>query len=290
MRSAQCVAKTREGTLCQLAPGKDGKYCHIHARQRREVRIFRVAGFLAAFGVVLAAFSNVAQIAQWLEFKPLDLLRSLASGTPPVNARSVASSPQESPTAMAVPQYRLSEHIRFEDGFDAGELAGWRVIQGEWKVLDGTLETIINNRFTRSDIEAGSPDWTNYSLEAEIRYTRGGDEEIRVRYGPNGHYAIGIQHNAGTENILLGVAKEGDGGWLRTTPVKLPPFVWHHVRIDVYEYDVRVFLNAREVITYRDDTRVAHNGGIRLSAWSGAIGQSRASFRNVRVRDILGPS
>jgi signal transduction histidine kinase len=119
----------------------------------------------------------------------------------------------------------------------------WTAVGGTWEIADGVIR---NNSAERgAKLLAGSSDWRNYTLNADIRFDGGGaDMGVIIRSNDeeegvdtyNGYF-VGLRNLDGT--IVIG---RSDYGWLEARPLPIPggvhPSVWYRLRVTAYECNI----------------------------------------------------
>jgi signal transduction histidine kinase len=119
----------------------------------------------------------------------------------------------------------------------------WTAVGGTWEIAGGVIR---NNSAERgAKLLAGSSDWRNYTLNADIRFDGGGaDMGVIIRSNDeeegvdtyNGYF-VGLRNLDGT--IVIG---RSDYGWLEARPLPIPggvhPSVWYRLRVTTYECNI----------------------------------------------------
>ncbi len=163
----------------------------------------------------------------------------------------------------------------FRADFDDGAADGFTLESG-WKVAGGRL---TGSRHAWA--WAGSPSWTDYSLEAKVKVDRGG-LHISTRINDDGRYFVGVRPDT------LYLAKQSHE-WERFADLEQVPISLgnkrHVVRVDVDGPRLRVYLDGKKKIDHRD--RKPHLAG---SIAFEALDNSTVSVDAVRVRRKTGPA
>lgn len=67
---AQCNAKTKDGTLCQISAQDSQRYCHIHRRKRLIRKVFSFSALSALFLGVIGFIANIMGILGYVGLNP----------------------------------------------------------------------------------------------------------------------------------------------------------------------------------------------------------------------------
>lgn len=126
--------------------------------------------------------------------------------------------------------------LPYHDSFAAGTSDEWHALGGTWELANGTMRNESDERGAK--LTAGSVDWRDYSLEADIQLLgQDGDAGLLVRSSDeengvdsyNGYYA-GLRNHDNT--LVLGRA---DHGWIENQAIPIPggihPFRWYHLTV-----------------------------------------------------------
>ncbi len=171
----------------------------------------------------------------------------------------------------------------------SGNIHGWHAYDDSWRLVDGV---IANNSDARgAKLMSGSPQWSDYSLDANIELlgdsgdaglvVRSSDEERGVD-SYSGYYA-GLR--APDSSLLIGRA---DHGWVEHASIRMThrilPFHWYHLKVVAVGCSVAAQVTdpatreSRSVRMREDARHCAAIGRIGLrSTWVGA------AWRNISV-------
>lgn len=149
-------------------------------------------------------------------------------------------------TVMAVGvEYLLSPTygLPYSDSFAANKEDGWHAFGGIWNIQDGSMRNESDERGAR--LVTGNPRWTNYKIEADVRFLgSGGDIGVVVRSSDgeigvdayNGYY-VGLRK--GDDSLIIGRAGHG---WMEGTPAHLLGGIhaeeWFHLSVVVVGCDI----------------------------------------------------
>lgn len=159
----------------------------------------------------------------------------------------------------------------FDDGHEGGFMLepGWRLAGGK---LVGKGHTWASG---------GSPEWSDYSFESTVQVRRGA-LHINARVNDDGRYFIGV-HPEG-----LSLSKTSDA-WQEHRPLKdVQARVGHkprRIRVDVDGPRIRVFLDGKKKIDYRD-RRPHLSGAIAFES----LDDSKVTVDDVRVKPAQKPA
>lgn len=181
----------------------------------------------------------------------------------------------------------------FFDDFNDGNYDGWTVESGNWSINNGNLFTSQTEVFNFSgELHAGS-DWDNYRVELDVNNEQGVDEGIEFRRSGNNHYAFNLRHGTGpngTPEIKLFKTINGVDTLLASTHSQsLLNNVWYHVKIEVLNENIKLWVNDTLRFNYTDAGTNLKKGQIGLQSWTGANGFIRLRFDNVSITDLNAP-
>jgi signal transduction histidine kinase len=126
---------------------------------------------------------------------------------------------------------------------EAANAGDWTAIGGTWAMADGVVQNHSAERGAK--LLAGSHDWRNYTLNADVRFEGdGADMGVVVRSNSelqgvdayNGYY-VGMRTVDGT--IVIG---RSNFGWIEARPLPMPggvhPSVWYRMRVTAYDCNI----------------------------------------------------
>lgn len=192
-----------------------------------------------------------------------------------------ASPPRASMRAASMEPARVSgSDTLFAHDFDDGKPTGldWDR-HAVWSVVDGSLRANMpSQKQLRSFAFLGSPDWTNYAVEVDMRGIRGVDKGVAVRV--TGSKGVGVDlRGDGYHDVVMyrGLSK------LDGAPVINRNGTWQRVRIEVRGGRYRVFVNRVLKLDYADPKNERPRGRVALAAYTGGSGQCELLFDNLVV-------
>jgi len=177
--------------------------------------------------------------------------------------------------------------LPYNDHFANGNTDEWHAFGGTWELFDNAIRNDSDERGAK--LLAGSTDWQNYVLEADIKLLghdgdagliiRSSDEEEGVD-SYNGYYA-GLRNRDNA--LILGRANHG---WLgeQTAPVPggVHPFRWYHIKLFAVDCELAASATDTEsgaIVSQRmAETDCTRAGRIGLRSYS-----SGGIWRNVRA-------
>jgi signal transduction histidine kinase len=125
--------------------------------------------------------------------------------------------------------------LPYHDSFASGSADEWKPYGGTWEVANGTIRNDSDERGAK--LMAGSPNWRNYSLDADVELLGDGDAGLTMRAS---HVEEGVDSYSGyyaglrtaDNSLVIGLV---DHGWVEHDPKPLPggvhPFVWYHLNV-----------------------------------------------------------
>jgi hypothetical protein len=167
----------------------------------------------------------------------------------------------------------LPPGVLFRETFNEGNDDRWRRVNGDWTVESGkyTLRERVKNAF--SVIEG---DWTDYTVEAEIRLNEGDEAGVAFRAVDDTHYYACILKQSQNEICLYDF---GEGKARRLSTTKQEPVAGEtfNMKVNVQGSDINCYYDGKLKIGVKDDAYP--RGGIGVYA-----SKTIASFDNILVR------
>jgi signal transduction histidine kinase len=179
--------------------------------------------------------------------------------------------------------------LPYRDSFSRGKADEWRAFGGTWELVNGMMRNNSDERGAK--LLTGSPQWSNYSVEADIYLLGiGGDAGLILRSGDEeegvnayrGYYA-GVRTIDNT--LVLGRAEHG---WVEVnkqsqSPTGIHPAQWYHLKILAYDCQIVASVSsppqAGQTSLGVRDSDCIHSGRVGLRSYS-----SGGIWRNVTVR------
>ncbi|MBI3540192.1 MAG: DUF1080 domain-containing protein, partial [Candidatus Eisenbacteria bacterium] len=175
-------------------------------------------------------------------------------------------------------------HVLFQDDFSSDSLSGWEADRaGVWTVRNGALRADLpDRRQERSFLFAGSDGWTNYAVDLDVCAMRGVDKGVAVRVADK-KTGVGIDlRGPGYQDVIVNV-REWSLGKARVVNAN---GAWHHIRVEVRDQSLRVWVNGTLLIDRPDAKRSPHAGRIALAAYTGGVGECTVFYDNVVVTEL----
>ncbi|WP_164821730.1 sialidase family protein [Paenibacillus koleovorans] len=166
------------------------------------------------------------------------------------------------------------------DDFEDGNANGWSVQSGTWSVTNDSGNEVYRQSGTGASASlslSGSDDWTNYSVEAKVKYelTGGTDRSIQLigRYNDSNNY-YSAEYNSSTG--VLSIKKKAGGTWttLNSKVKSLSANTFYTFKLSLYSDFIKLYIDGVEELIITD-----------LSFTSGKIGigtyHQTASFDDI---------
>ena len=127
--------------------------------------------------------------------------------------------------------------LPYHDDFANGDASGWAAYDGNWTIQSGVMVNESNERGAK--LTTGSPNWTDYAMDADIALSNTGEAGIIARVsdaeeGVDSYSGIYAGLRVRDESMVVGVASHA---WneLATAPLPQPiiPNVWYHIHLEI---------------------------------------------------------
>lgn len=197
------------------------------------------------------------------------------AGSPTPTPTPVPPSPTPTPP-NPTPTPTPTGTVLFSDDFEADAVgatpAGWTVQSGAWRVaLDGTQ--VLRETTTpqaSSYIMAGSPAWTDYTVQAQVRpgadNASGTVANLMGRYlDANNHYSIILKNNS---EWWLGVKSAGQWSTIANGTFNYNPTNWYTLTLSLVGDHITGSINGHVVGSGSDSTFSAGRIGFDANAAS----------------------
>jgi hypothetical protein len=125
--------------------------------------------------------------------------------------------------------------LPYADHFANSENSEWTAYGGNWKVEDGSMVNESNERGAK--LVAGSPYWTDYTIQADVALRSAGDAGIIARVsdaelGVDAYDGIYVGLRTRDQVLVIGAA---DHGWSeyahRALSPPIVPNAWYRMRV-----------------------------------------------------------
>lgn len=182
-----------------------------------------------------------------------------------------------------------SRGLPYHDDFANGDASGWQAYGGNWTVQSGAMVNESNER--GANLVTGSPDWRDYSIDADVSLSDTGEAGIIARVsdaepGVDSYSGIYAGLRIRDESLVVGLANHG---WdeLATQPLAhaIVPNVWYHIHLAIRGCDLNVE-------TWRDGEKEVVGLSQKLASCPlrGQIAlrsyDSGGQWKNVRVAEL----
>src|SRR5262245_20657496 len=143
----------------------------------------------------------------------------------------------------------------FSDNFQVGNADGWARSSGTWSIVtDGTLAYRQSGTSADSNSRAGSPSWTNISVQARVKPTafNGADRYVGVMtrvVNSNHYYFLALQNG---NRLLLGKRAGSSPITLATKSFTFSPGTFFTLRLDANGSSLTGLLNGTQQLTASD--------------------------------------
>ncbi|MBE3578200.1 MAG: DUF1080 domain-containing protein [Limnochordales bacterium] len=136
--------------------------------------------------------------------------------------------------------------------------AGWKVVEGEWRVEGGRLIGKSPSSTVQGRIVFGDPDWTDYEFSADVTFISANDQTrwtaLMYRTPATGaypYYLFTVRNNMTAYNGTEVARRGTSGGWevMATRPAsrRIPNGQSFNLRVQVVGSSVRYFFNGEQI-------------------------------------------
>jgi cytoskeletal protein RodZ len=162
------------------------------------------------------------------------------------------------PTATPVPAATpkpVTMPLPFEDDFKQGPRPEWEVVQGTWRMIDGTYATDDDNRWSYAMV--GDPSWQDYAVEVDftVRCISGYGVAVLLRSSSPGE---GMQFEFDCCDMQWVLWENGDSTVVATSDEGVPYYCgsWteSQLRVEAKGSIYTAYLNGVQVLQVQDDT------------------------------------
>lgn len=146
----------------------------------------------------------------------------------------------------------------FDEVPDGSLPAGWKAVEGEWKVEGGRLIGRSPSSVVQGRIVFGDPNWTDYEVSVDVSFIAANEETrwTAVMYrtpatGAYPYYLFTVRNNMTAYNGTEVARRGTSGGWevmaTRAAPKRLPNGQTFNLRVQVVGDSVRYFFNGEKI-------------------------------------------
>lgn len=155
--------------------------------------------------------------------------------------------------------------------FDDGTMGPFTPLGPGWEVIDGAAYCHAEGYAFFSSILAGDPDWSDYTLAADVRAEGGVNHMLRFRVTDfQDYYEVNLRAEPFNDLVL---GRMDYLGWRSLASVQLTTElgVWHHIEVMVEEFNMSIRIDGVSVLTFDDPERPEElrYGSIALVCLSG---------------------
>lgn len=170
----------------------------------------------------------------------------IAAQNQTVDAQSHVSSLQNELAAAEAELEAVYKVILFIDDFEDGDTVGWN-LEGGWSVIQEDGNYILQG-IGPCSADTGSQEWTDYRLEARIKYSQSANVSFRFTPAQGTRYLLNIVPE---EPILY--KEPPDRRFLAQSGVSLQQNQWMDLKIEVRGNNVKIYIDRILLLTYTDD-------------------------------------
>ena len=155
--------------------------------------------------------------------------------------------------------------------FDDGTMGPFTPLGPGWEVVDGSLYCHAEGYAFFSSVLAGDPDWSDYTVAADVRAEGGVNHMLRFRVSDfQDYYEVNLRAEPFNDLVL---GRMDFLGWrsLASVAINTELGVWHRIEVMVEDFTMSVRIDGVNVLTFDDPERPEElrNGSIALVCLSG---------------------
>ena len=162
------------------------------------------------------------------------------------DAQSRVSSLQDELAAAEAELEAVYKVILFVDDFEDGDTVGWN-LEGSWSVIQEDGNYILQG-IGPCSADTGSQEWTDYTLEARIKFNQSADVNFRFTPAQGTRYFLNIV----PEGPML-YKEPPDRRFLAQSGVRLQQNEWIDLKIEVRGNRIKIYTDRILLLTYTDD-------------------------------------
>ncbi len=161
------------------------------------------------------------------------------------DAQSRVSSLQNELAAAEAELEAVRKIVLFHDDFEDGDTVGWN-LEGGWSVVQEDGNYILQG-IGPCSTDAGSQEWTNYRLEARIRFSQSASVSFRLTPAQGTRYFL----NMIQEGPIL-YKEPPDRRFLAQSGYGLQQNQWIDLKIEVRNNNIKIYVNRILLLSYTD--------------------------------------
>ena len=162
------------------------------------------------------------------------------------DAQSRISSLQNELAAAEAELEAVYKVILFVDDFEDGDTVGWN-LEGSWSVIQEDGNYILQG-IGPCSADTGSQEWTDYTLEARIKFNQSADVNFRFTPAQGTRYFLNIV----PEGPML-YKEPPDRRFLAQSGVLLQQNEWIDLKIEIRGNRIKIYTDRILLLTYTDD-------------------------------------
>lgn len=169
----------------------------------------------------------------------------IAAQSQTADAQSHISSLQNELAAAEAELETVYKIVLFLDDFEDGDTVGWN-LEGDWSIVQEGGNYILQG-IGPCSAYTGSQEWTDYRLEARIRFSQSADVSFRFTPAQRTRYFLNIVPE---EPILY--KEPPDRRLLAQSGVQLQQNQWIDLKIEVRGNSIKIYIDRILLLTYTD--------------------------------------